>query len=203
MRGRFRAHRRARRAPGPARAGGGGEGAADRVVRGPGGPVSGLRRRIGLLARRPRRVSSADVRRFVAALRRRRRWSACRSVWDGAWVTATLRRRGLRPLLRGRSELPTAAAEEAGPVVAAVDAGLGLLPVQPTCLRRSVTLLRELDRCGLGATLHIGVRRGPAGVEAHAWVQAGDTVLNDDAAAVADYVQLSVGDAERYLARIV
>ena len=56
-------------------------------------------------------------------------------------------------------------------VAAAVDAGLGLLPMAPTCLRRSMTLLRELARLDLAAALHVGVRHQQARIEAHAWVQ--------------------------------
>lgn len=160
--------------------------------------AKGLRRRLT----RFRPVSPADARRFIAALRGRRRWSACRAVLDGAFVTAVLKRRGLRPLLRDRSDLPAATPDQTAPLVEVIDAGLGVLPVSPTCLRRSVTLLRELHREELGATLHIGVRRGANGIEAHAWVQAGDHVVNDDPELVNGYVQLSVGDAERYLPRL-
>ncbi len=159
---------------------------------------SGLRRRLT----RFRPVSLADARRFIVALGGRRRWSACRAVLDGAFVTAVLKWRGLRPLLRDRSDLPAATSDQAAPLVEVVDAALGVLPVRPTCLRRSVTLLREMHREELGATLHIGVRRGANGIEAHAWVQAGDQVLNDDPALVNGYVELSVGDAERYLPRL-
>ena len=161
-------------------------------------PAGGLRRRLS----RFRPVSPADIRRFTAALGSRRRWSACRAVLDGAFVTATLKWRGLRPLLRDRSDLPAATPDQAAPLVEVIEAGLGVLPVSPTCLRRSVTLLRELHREELGATLHIGVRRGANGIEAHAWVQAGDHVVNDDPELVNGYVQLSVGDAERYLPRL-
>jgi hypothetical protein len=149
-----------------------------------------------------RTVSPADVRRFLAAVGGRRRWSACRAVLDGAFVTAVLKRRGLRPLLRDRSDLPVATPDQAAPFVEAVDAALGMLPAQPTCLRRSVTLLRAMHREELGATLHIGVRHGANGIEAHAWVQAGQHVVNDDPGLVAGYVQLSVGEAERYLPRL-
>ena len=107
-----------------------------------------------------RPVSPADARRFITAVGGRRRRSACRAVLDGAFVTAVLKWRGLR------------------------------------------SLLREMYREGLGATLHIGVRRGPNGIEAHAWVQVGDHVVNDDPEVVSGYVELSVGDAERYLPRL-
>ena len=147
--------------------------------------------------RRGRRVTGTDVRRFLTALCGPQRVSVLRAVVDGIIVRRTLQRRGLRPLVRdmsGRSANP-----DAREVAAAVDAGLGVLPVAPTCLRRSVTLLRELDRRQIGGTLHIGVRQGPAGIEAHAWVQSGDDVLNDDPVLVRTYSEISAGAAERLL----
>jgi hypothetical protein len=142
-----------------------------------------------------RLVTVADLRRFVAALRGPHRWSAVRAAGDGAYVMVTLERRGLAPLLQGPSGLPDGDVGEVRRIAAAVDAGLGLLPVSATCLRRSMTLLRELHRVGLGATLHLGVRPGSGAVEAHAWVQIGDEVVNDDPAVVATYVPLSTSRA--------
>jgi hypothetical protein len=139
--------------------------------------------------------------RFAAAVRSRERASALRAVVDGAFVTATLERRGLRPLLRDRSELPQGDPAGARRVADAVDAGLGVLPVAPTCLRRSVALLRELHRKRQGAVLHIGVRPGTGGIEAHAWVQVAGEVVNDDPKLVATYTQLAAGEAERLLPR--
>lgn len=159
-------------------------------------------RQLQTLARRRRRITRADLADFGAALLSRDRLSACRAVVDGAVVVTTLERRGLRPLLRERSELTAAEPAAARRVAAAVDAGLGVLPVKGTCLRRSVTLLRELHRRGLGGALHIGVRPGPAGIEAHAWVQVGDDIVNDEPEVVATYSQLSAGDAERLLPRL-
>lgn len=159
--------------------------------------VEQVRRRLATL----QPASLDDVRRFGRALRGPRPRSACRAVVDGVVVILTLRRRGLRPLLSHRSDLPAAEPGQAAPVTEAVEAGLGLLPVPSTCLRRSVTLLREMHRSGLGADLHIGVRRGPGGIEAHAWVQAAGHVVNDDPALISTYTPLSVGQAERYLSR--
>lgn len=150
-------------------------------------------------ARRGRLVTPNDARRFVSAFRERRGMTACRAALDGALVLLTLKLQGLRPLVRERSELPTAEPREARQLARAVDAGLGLLPFNSNCLRRSVTLLRELHRQGLGGTLHIGVRRGINGVEAHAWIQAGAQVVNDDPDLVQTYTPLAVGDAERLL----
>jgi hypothetical protein len=84
-------------------------------------------------------------------------------------------------------------------VAEAVDVAFGLLPVSPTCLRRSVTLLRELHRLRLTATMHIGVRKVGEALEAHAWVQTGDVVVNDDPQVTTGYVELASGDLERLL----
>jgi hypothetical protein len=61
-----------------------------------------------------------------------------------------------------------------------------------------MTLVRELHRLGLASTLHIGVRRAGR-IEAHAWVQVGDVVVNDDAEEVATYSDLASGESERLL----
>ena len=118
---------------------------------------------------------------------------------DGAYVTWTLRRRGLRPLLGRDVTGASADPERARALASAVDAGLGLLPVVPTCLRRSVTLLRELGRAGVSGALHVGVRHVDERLEAHAWVQVGDEVVNDDADLVGTYTRLAGGEVERLL----
>jgi hypothetical protein len=130
--------------------------------------------------------------------------SAVRAVLDGVVVAGTLKRRGLRPLLQDHSHLPPTDPSHARNVAVAVDAGLAVLPLGATCLRRSLTLLRELRRQGVGGTLHIGVRTGASGsIEAHAWVQVLDDVINDNVDVVATYTELSAGDAERLATRFV
>ena len=76
----------------------------------------------------------------------------------------------------------------------ALDAGLGLIPIAPTCLRRSMTLMRELSRLRLLATIHFGVRTVDGKVEAHAWVQVGDEVVNDDVSLTNTYAELAAGE---------
>lgn len=151
------------------------------------------------LARLPRR---RDASTFLRHLRSRHRVSALRAAGDCVLVTITLKRRGVRPLLavpkQTRRHDPDCSLE----VSRAVDAGIALVPVAPTCLRRSVTLLRELGRLGLAAKLHVGVRTVAGQVEAHAWVQAGDVVLNDDPELIATYVELAVGDLETIMPRL-
>ena len=112
-------------------------------------------------------------------------------------MVATLKLRGLAPLLRAPSGMPDGDPAEVRRISDAVDAGLGLLPVAATCLRRSVTLLRELHRLRMGATMHIGVRHGDGGVEAHAWLQVADEIVNDEPDVVATYTRLSMSRAER------
>jgi hypothetical protein len=153
--------------------------------------------------RRRRRVSASDWACFRSALRKGERLSAGRAVFDGLLVVATLKRRGLRPLLRNLPELPAREPARARRVADAVDAGLGVIPFAATCLRRSVTLLRELHRLGIGATLHIGVRTGIDGVEAHAWVQVNQEIINDDPRITGTYQPLSVGHAERLMQSFV
>jgi Transglutaminase-like superfamily len=149
------------------------------------------------VARLPR---PAAVGRFVRHLREPTRSSAVRAVVDGALVTWTLRRRGVRPLLStpdGRPARPDP--DQSIRVADAVDIGFALIPVAPTCLRRSITLVRELHRLGLASTLHIGVRRIDERLEAHAWVQVGVVVVNDDDEEIATYTGLAEGELERLL----
>jgi len=51
------------------------------------------------------------------------------------------------------------------------------LPLQ--CLGRSVALCWLLRQQGIDAALHIGVRKENNGLDAHAWVQFGNFVIND------------------------
>ena len=142
----------------------------------------------------------ADLATFLSTLRKPHRLSVLRAAADGLLVAWVLRRRGVRPLLPGgrpdRRSDPGAARE----VAAAVDAGLAVVPVAATCLRRSIGLIRELERLGLASTVHIGVRRTADHVEAHAWVQVGEIVINDDPVLVSTYAELAAGEADQLLA---
>jgi hypothetical protein len=135
--------------------------------------------------------------RFVAQLRRPTRASAVRAVFDGVVVALTLKKKGVRPLLSTvGANAPSPDLHRSMQVSTAVDAGLALLPVAPTCLRRSVTLIRELDRLGLAAALHVGVRNLGEQPEAHAWVQVGNVLVNDDPAVTEAYVELAAGELQ-------
>ncbi len=52
-------------------------------------------------------------------------------------------------------------------------------PVKADCLPRSVMLCWLLRWRGIDSNLHIGVRKGNAKMEAHAWVERKGVVLND------------------------
>jgi hypothetical protein len=53
-------------------------------------------------------------------------------------------------------------------------------PGDHTCLHRSMALWWMLRRRGLDTRLMMGVRKGDAGLEAHAWVNHAGVVLNDE-----------------------
>ena len=76
--------------------------------------------------------------------------------------------------------------------------------VRGTCLTRSLTLWWLLRRRGIPVQLCIGVRKPAGGVEAHAWVEHGDDVLNDDAQVRARYAAFGPpgGDLALHGARI-
>lgn len=117
--------------------------------------------------------------------------SALRATADVLVVSWVLKHRGVAALAKRRPVRPSIRdADAARAVSAAVDAAFGMIPISPTCLRRSMVLARELWRLGLEATTHVGVRRNDERIEAHAWVQVGDEVVNDDPDVTDRYTQL-------------
>lgn len=77
------------------------------------------------------------------------------------------------------SSVSTAAADR---VAHLVDAVYRRLPVEPTCLTRSLVLYRLLRRRGIPCQLRIGLRRNQSALEGHAW-----TETNRPAADAANY----------------
>jgi len=66
------------------------------------------------------------------------------------------------------SPASTAAADR---VAHLVDAVYRRLPVEPTCLTRSLVLYRLLRARGIPCQLRIGLRRNQAALEGHAWTE--------------------------------
>jgi hypothetical protein len=64
-------------------------------------------------------------------------------------------------------------------------------PGDHTCLHRSMALWWMLRRRGFDSRLMMGVRKGDAAFEAHAWVNHAGVVLNDDPAVADRYESLS------------
>jgi hypothetical protein len=55
-----------------------------------------------------------------------------------------------------------------------------IYPLNATCLKKSLVLLRVLRRRGYAAELRLGVRRVDGAFASHAWVECGDHRLLDD-----------------------
>jgi hypothetical protein len=109
---------------------------------------------------------------------------------DAVVVSWSLKRRGIGAVTGRRCTPGRADVVAARQLATTVDVAFGLIPITPTCLRRSLTLSRELWRLGLEGTTHVGVANANGRIEAHAWVQVGDEVVNDDPETVARYEQL-------------
>lgn len=65
-------------------------------------------------------------------------------------------------------------------------------PFPLKCLKRSLALCWLLRWHGADAALHLGVRKGYQGLDAHAWVQIGDLVMNDSKDVTERYTRLSL-----------
>jgi hypothetical protein len=150
-----------------------------------------------VLARTP---SIGDLNRFLRELRGPARRSAIRSAVDVVVVTWTLKRQGLTPMLEEPADRPHQRNHAlATKIASTVDVAFGIVPVAPTCLRRSLTLKRELSRLGLYSTIHIGVRRVADKVEAHAWLEIDDQIINDDPDLISTYEVLARGELDGFM----
>ncbi len=102
-------------------------------------------------------------------------------------TTATLARRLLpfrwlvRTLGQSQRELPP----DHGPheanlslrVSRGLDAAAARLPWPTTCLERAIAAKWMLRRRRVPCTLYLGVRRSAAGLDAHAWLRSGPTIV--------------------------
>jgi hypothetical protein len=69
--------------------------------------------------------------------------------------------------------------------------------VRSHCLQRSLVLHRWLRREGMQSELRIGVRKDSGQLEAHAWVELGGQVVNDQLSAVRAFSPLDRTPRER------
>jgi len=122
---------------------------------------------MSVLARKARAVR--DLARAVGAVRRARLAVARRPI--GALVGAEPQAPEMPP--PSAAIVPAPADRQRGlRWASAVDRALRILPGDAACLIRSQALRELLAADGLvGAAVRIGVRRGPKGFEAHAWVE--------------------------------
>lgn len=127
----------------------------------------------------------------------RRRGAALREVASAAcWLVRT----SILFRLRGRAAVSraTARAIEVTPATAAQLAASGVeparllrairrakrvWPARVMCLQTALALAGMLDERGVPARVRVGVRTEDGQVLAHAWVEVGDTTLNDGAPA--------------------
>ncbi len=68
-------------------------------------------------------------------------------------------------------------------------------PLPMKCLGRSVTLSWLLRLEGIDATVQIGVRKHQHDLDAHAWVQCGDLIINDAEDVAERYIRIGSGYA--------
>jgi hypothetical protein len=78
-----------------------------------------------------------------------------------------------------RTHDPSQLVREARRLTALLHVACLRAPSTPTCLHRSLTLWWLLRRRGLASDLRIGVRKAGNRLEAHAWVESQNRVLND------------------------
>ncbi len=86
----------------------------------------------------------------------------------------------VRLVAREQADVSPSTAVEVGHNLAAIHQAVSRhLPWQASCLEKSLVLWWQLARRGIAAELRIGARKEAGRFEAHAWVEAGNVVLND------------------------
>ena len=101
-------------------------------------------------------------------------------------VRAALRPTALNRRQRARLPFPTRNCKfDPASTCRLIDIGINMIPAEPTCLRRSITQQRILERSGIASRLQVGVRRATAPavegktIEAHAWLEISGSPIND------------------------
>jgi Transglutaminase-like superfamily len=135
------------------------------------------------------------------------RWRALsrpdRSLLVRSWAYLLVARLGLRclPLARLQAwmvRIPATPRKETTATPERLASLLGVAarhqPYRTRCLERALALQALLAHAGLRADLRIGIRRTPAGIEAHAWVEH-DGVLGEPAEIEHRYLPLEAWTA--------
>ncbi len=113
------------------------------------------------------------------------KWFVLRSVWTLAITYAGLELFGFKRLLDHILRIaPIRRAATVSPDAVRTctllfSAVARRMPLPVKCLGRSLALCWILRLRGVDATVHIGVRKEHDDLDAHAWVQFGDCVIND------------------------
>lgn len=113
------------------------------------------------------------------------KWLIAQSVLILATTSAALRLIGLQRLLEiiQRMSKPPKEVEhsqkEIDVYASLFSAVARRWPLPLKCLGRSVALCWLLRARGIDAAVHIGVRKDDAALDAHAWVQIGELVINE------------------------
>jgi hypothetical protein len=130
-------------------------------------------------------VLSADVAKArLSALR------VVRMISNSMWVRRSLRRFGLGKTIRSIQQLPAHDLNGASAMVKEILRAYWAIRKyfaqgNPDCLSRSLALFRMLRQAGTDSSVCIGVRKCP--FAAHAWVEAGNLLLNDSPENVGQY----------------
>ena len=97
----------------------------------------------------------------------------------------------LRPLAFTGRPLPANAEARVASSVRVVDLAVRRLPLQLTCLMRSLVLAALLRAQRVPVELRIGVRPGGAPLDAHAWVEYDGRPINETPEVVATFTTFS------------
>jgi hypothetical protein len=107
-------------------------------------------------------------------------------VMLAVWIEVALRLMPFSQLLqrvsRGPLAAPASTVAESRRLSRFVSVAYDVLPFPATCLRRSLVLCALLNRRSQRARLCLGVAKGQASLDAHAWVEC-DGFVSDDAPA--------------------
>jgi len=114
------------------------------------------------------------------------KWFVLRSVWTLAITYAGLELFGFKRLLDHSERIVPVTGQASSVSPASVrrctllfSAVARRMPLPLKCLGRSLALCWILRLRGVDATVNIGVRKEDDELDAHAWVQFGDRVIND------------------------